>query len=1040
MSSRNQASKFAAHHKKVQDAAAAKDFSGKFTQKQSKFAIRNEEKQLAAAAGGEVTDRRRGRGRDYESTPVAAPTPQPPKPSAMAVAADAGYNPFSPVVRRSASSASKKAADNNNSSNTNNMPVHPGFRVVPQSAAASLNRKSSKFSLSGADGSGHDGHALGDKRERSDSGLGGLMGGRVLREEDAEAAANAADDGPDSKRSKFERFQDLIENTRNERAQGHRDRIEKEQQTAFLDTEFDSIMGLLHRRDKIEEDKLAFKASITPDIQALFDKYRPTGRVAKKLVISSAPVAAPSSAAADDADDTAAAVAGPSTTIEPLKDPKDKKRAGLAPDSQKLLAQINAKAKDGRAPKEIAAMPLAVSAEVKRAMERQEKEQQQQQLAKGHAMPSLLGDESGPIGFGDDDVDGANNGGRKVDEFDLLMGRMRNEATRMAVATDRVLSEEEVEAQRQRMAQLEEDRAAVPQLDLEQKDMARKEWLQRGGDLAHMMGEDDGEEDLDYDHDYDEEIVYSDGDDNASGKDDAEFGDDADGDDAADVDDGARRGGQGSSKGLHAVDEALVAIETKCREHVARLSRKKTIFEQVEESRLFKQQISDLSARLHEACKKSPHYGVESLRMILVSLQKQALAAASAASNKSLEEALNPYHLLLLYIMLNVFPVSDFRHEVVTPLFLFLSATIMQARLRTLNDARIVICLSSLLADGLARGGARFAAEPLVGALNVFALQVPRSSIEPAKLQGTRLPCPMLSRSADALLALKMNHKPVVSTADEAMADAERPLPPLVSLTDALVALSENNAANANAAAAAGKKGVAEFLAPKQKASASNNMTTAAADGDAEEAARLSLITSSIKLLTYLVGHFVNGNAGATASLCDPILRLDAILSEANRGRGVVATYPTNVANLYDSLLERVRAAQKATAAYRTPLAMRTFRPRPIRQFEPLLAEMEDPDVQEHKHLKKVLREDRKRLVRNITAQATVDRKGREREAAADDARRTEKYNKLMGELQQQAHIMKTVDSFMDKGRSKSKKNPSGESKITKKDGDPDEY
>eukprot|EP00742_Colponemidia_sp_Colp-10_P017754 GILJ01020450.1.p1 GENE.GILJ01020450.1~~GILJ01020450.1.p1 ORF type:complete len:720 (-),score=146.27 GILJ01020450.1:87-2006(-) len=637
-------------------------------------------------------------------------------------------------------------------------------------------------------------------------------------------------------------------------------------------------------------------------------------------------------------------------------------------------------------------------------------------------MPSLLGDETGPIGFGDDEVNGANNGGRRVDEFDLLMSRMRTEGTRMAVATDRVLSEEEIAAQEARQELLGQDRAAVPQINVEQIDMSRKDWLHRGGDLAHQM--DAGEEDIDYDYDRndDEELVYSDND-NAEGDEDGA----ADGAGEGDEDDNAQE--EKKAKGLHAVDEILAAIEIKCKEHVNRLARKKTVFEKVEESRMFKQQISDLSLGLHDACKKHPHYGVESLRLILINLQKQATAAASVANNKSLDSVLSPYHLLLLFIMLHVFPVSDFRHEVITPLFLFLSATIMQARLRTLNDARVVLCLSSLLADGLARGGQRFAAEPLVGALNVFALQVPKEALEPAKLQGTRLPCPMLSRESEALLALHHSHK-----GTDIVAESEKPLPPLVSLTDALVGLSESQTAAKNAVPAASqhKKGSAAFLGPKQGLLSSSAQFE---DGD-EESARISIITSSIKLLTFIVSNFVNNSAGATAAVCDPIMLLDKMVQSAGPN---IDRYPQNVADIYEDLITKVSDAKKQIMSYRTPLAMRTFRPRPLRQFDPLLAENESADVQEHKHLKKVLREDRKRLVRNIQAQATVDRRDREREHAVDDARRTEKYNQIMGELQQQAHIMKTVDSFMVKARSKKRKGVSGESKITQKDGAPDE-
>jgi hypothetical protein len=117
----------------------------------------------------------------------------------------------------------------------------------------------------------------------------------------------------------------------------------------------------------------------------------------------------------------------------------------------------------------------------------------------------------------------------------------------------------------------------------------------------------------------------------------------------------------------------------------------------------------------------------------------------------------------------------------------------------------------------------------------------------------------------------------------------------------------------------------------------------------------------------------------------------------------------------------------------RTPLAMRTFRPRPIRLFEPLLVEALDPVKKEHRELKRELREDRKRVVRHIQAEAGVERRAREKEVAADTARRQEKYVRLMADLQSQQHVMKTVDAHMAKARSKKKKSISGTPKDTSK-------
>ena len=109
----------------------------------------------------------------------------------------------------------------------------------------------------------------------------------------------------------------------------------------------------------------------------------------------------------------------------------------------------------------------------------------------------------------------------------------------------------------------------------------------------------------------------------------------------------------------------------------------------------------------------------------------------------------------------------------------------------------------------------------------------------------------------------------------------------------------------------------------------------------------------------------------------------------------------------------------------RAPLAMRTFRPRPLRQFDPMLAESNE--WRSRRELKTELREDRKRVVRQLQAEADVARRHRESEWKADDSRRESKLRTLMGELQHQQHIMKTVDLHRTKAKMKKKKGISGE-------------
>ncbi|KPI83267.1 hypothetical protein ABL78_7712 [Leptomonas seymouri] len=116
---------------------------------------------------------------------------------------------------------------------------------------------------------------------------------------------------------------------------------------------------------------------------------------------------------------------------------------------------------------------------------------------------------------------------------------------------------------------------------------------------------------------------------------------------------------------------------------------------------------------------------------------------------------------------------------------------------------------------------------------------------------------------------------------------------------------------------------------------------------------------------------------------------------------------------------------------------MRTFRPRPIRQFDPLLAEREENAVKnEVRIMKHSIREDKKRLMRHLTAEATVQRRGQERRAAVDDAQRERRYHSVLQLVQQQQHSMNTVESLKSRAKAKKKKGISGESSTRPADGD----
>ncbi|CUG88888.1 Nop14-like protein, putative [Bodo saltans] len=253
--------------------------------------------------------------------------------------------------------------------------------------------------------------------------------------------------------------------------------------------------------------------------------------------------------------------------------------------------------------------------------------------------------------------------------------------------------------------------------------------------------------------------------------------------------------------------------------------------------------------------------------------------------------------------------------------------------------------------------GGKYCAEMLVAPLNVIALQVAKKELIPKAHQGVRSPCPILSRSDDAILST----------------------PTVTEFTDDIAAPLQL------------------FDSPER---------------DTPE----RLLFAAYKLLAAVASSLTN-NAGFPCAIGDPVRRLFALVD----GHVLPALQDTHRATA-----ETIASISKESMDHRTPLMMRSFRPRPIRLFEPLLVENIDSEVKERRELKKEIREDRKRVVRHVQAEAVVERRAREKEAQADSARREEKYNQLMGELQAQQHIMKSVDMSMSKAKSNKKKSISG--------------
>ncbi|CAJ1005367.1 putative Nop14-like family [Leishmania naiffi] len=376
------------------------------------------------------------------------------------------------------------------------------------------------------------------------------------------------------------------------------------------------------------------------------------------------------------------------------------------------------------------------------------------------------------------------------------------------------------------------------------------------------------------------------------------------------------------------------------------------------------QRLHALLVRLHHY---AAHHVVEvtkAFRLVLIEAERSFLRGPRRGG---MRQSL----LVYLYAISKIFPASDYRHAVMTPFLLFLCSALMQMRLDSLDAVHSYLVLATLLLHCLKAGCGRFCAEVVVAALNVLALQLPRVALEPARYQGTVLPMPLLERTEQALLVSSTS---LATSPESDDATAQRP-PYQVGLFDTA-------------------------HSPERLLLCAYRLL--------EEVCDLHRSTPALPVMC--VRPFLALNA---------LLLRPAPLSSA----APVWTPSTAVRLAHEALAVKMRDVARHVEAHRTPLAMRTFRPRPLRQFDPLLAEREGNAVKnEVRLMKRDIREDKKRLIRHLTAEATVQRRAQEKRHAVDEALREKRYHNVMSQLQQQQHSMNMVESLKVRAKSKSRK------------------
>lgn len=766
------------------------------------------------------------------------------------------------------------------------------------------------------------------------------------------------------------RFEQMMDRVKDERAEKKVLRNESERETDQLDRAFGDIESLLETKTKRQEAQDAFYVLGSEETRAKLAKFyeQRRGDKGREFVLTAG---AKKLIRVGVDDDAAAAPIRPADKVEARQKLKELKQQQKNP-SKQLPAAADPDAVDPRVARLLASAGSATNED---------------------------------------------------DGFDKLMGQMI--FSKKAHAGDKIYDGDDAlldQFQEELLGVDQQRRAAAGLLVPDVADVTRREWIQRGGDDVYRMGREEEEAAQDDDGAEDGEDQCDDDDDNGDEVDIDALDDDEDFDfdrpdaveqfkrlkeqqkkasdkKAATASSKAGSGAAASaSSGLNAVDESLMRLEKTLNECLAASSSSNNSADKLQAA----------LDSLHETCALRPRMAAESFRLLFLDISTQF---QSQLRGDNASSSLSPFQLLVLRAATQMFPMSDVsRHPVAAPLSLLLPSLMFYSPpLNTPADAASLLFLASTMMDLLRGGGGGdsnssgqqpqqqrkpfFSSEPFLAICNVLALQLPLSALAPGgKTARMDAPFPVLHRAAEAVFS--------PSAAARASTSSCLSLSELLSLVHS----TRKNKSGQQQQQQLQQQSASEMdivLSSKVLATAYDLAENFICTFLAHSPSAPALISPCIMdfFTTKLGGQFQQSNSNGSSS------------SNNQRQQKLHA------------LCEKIIAEIEGE---RAPLAMRTFRPRPLRIYEPLLVDDSATEVKDRRTMKKELREGKKRVIRSVQATAAVERRQQEREFAAEDAHRSGKLKELMSELQGQQQTMKIVDMHKAKAKSKKKTKISG--------------
>eukprot|EP01061_Rhynchopus_euleeides_P046922 TRINITY_DN913_c1_g1_i1.p1 TRINITY_DN913_c1_g1~~TRINITY_DN913_c1_g1_i1.p1 ORF type:complete len:795 (+),score=364.64 TRINITY_DN913_c1_g1_i1:212-2596(+) len=367
--------------------------------------------------------------------------------------------------------------------------------------------------------------------------------------------------------------------------------------------------------------------------------------------------------------------------------------------------------------------------------------------------------------------------------------------------------------------------------------------------------------------------------------------------------------------------------------------------------------------------------------------------ASQADDAKPAAASTTPFALIVPAIFAKIFPPSDFRHPVSTPLALYLASTLSQTRLLSLRHVAAGLFRAGVLLDMTAETH-RYCGEVLSFLANVLSLQcAPEAHAAPASGQKRK-------RDEESTLAAETRRNAL--------------LPLSVATLSGTDGIGEATGDVSMLAPKKGKKVASTplpfdvFCSPDQKVQDTASV-------------RHQLVLSAYRIAEQAVGIF--GAAASTESL-DAAVRPIADVLRAVEGSGADSQFTASdaVKEAHVRLGKVLEELSARSVAGRVPLQLQTHRPIPLPLYTCKVTDFEEGEEDEKRQLKKEFRDTQKKAIRDLRKDARYLNAAKEEERRYDNQQREDKLNQITAELQGQRSMIKLNDVAQAKNREMQKK------------------